>query len=175
MAKIILNRKTYLINELVFRQLRAIGKAYNVLANHASPDPAKAEALHSLIFALIGKPIKLNRISPSEWQALFNALPTLYGVDKDESVKKISASSDNWGRIYAHLSSCFGWDYDYIDNHMTLSRLKEYGDYIKDNPPVHQMVAAFLGVNSRKEDAGDALLSAMLHKAKQLNQQRAAE
>lgn len=175
MEKIVLQRKTYQVGELVFKQLRAIGAAYSVLAKASAADADKVAALDSIIIALIGKPLKLSRISAAEWQAFFSTLPKLCGLDDTDKLNKVSASKDNWGRVYAHLSACFGWDYDYIDNHMTLSRLKEYGDYIKDNPPVHQMVAAYLGVNNKAESAGEAYLAAMLHRAKQLNQQRSIQ
>lgn len=44
--------------------------------------------------------------------------------------------------------TCFNWTYEYIDHFMDIPRVKEIMDYQKRNPPLHQMVAAYLGINS---------------------------
>jgi len=55
------------------------------------------------------------------------------------------------------LATCFGWTWEYIDEHMTLPRLDAMKDYWNDNPPLHQLVAAYLGhkpVASKTDEMG---------------------
>lgn len=43
-----------------------------------------------------------------------------------------------------------GWTWDYVAESMDIPRLKKMQHYWQDNPPVHVMVAAYLGIKKRK-------------------------
>jgi len=42
--------------------------------------------------------------------------------------------------------TCFGWTWEYIEDNVDLIRLKAINDYQRENPPIHQLVAAYMGV-----------------------------
>lgn len=43
--------------------------------------------------------------------------------------------------------TCFpGWTFEYIDEHMTLPRYEAIVRYQRKHPPLHVLVASFLGV-----------------------------
>ena len=48
--------------------------------------------------------------------------------------------------MYAHVIACTGWTWDYVAEHLDLPRLKALNLYWADNPPLHRMVASFLGI-----------------------------
>lgn len=48
--------------------------------------------------------------------------------------------------IYSHLITVTGWTWEYIDMNMTLPRLYSLTQYWRDNPPLHILIGAFLGV-----------------------------
>ena len=66
--------------------------------------------------------------------------------------------------IYCHLITCFGWTWRYIDEEMTLPRLDAFTEYWKSNPPMHQMVATYLGYKSaeKKEPEKDMTLADLM-------------
>jgi hypothetical protein len=43
------------------------------------------------------------------------------------------------------LIACTGWTWEYIDNHMTIPRLSTMTRYWSQNPPVHVLVAEYMG------------------------------
>ena len=46
--------------------------------------------------------------------------------------------------------SCFpGWTWEYVDRHMTLPRLMSLQNYWGEHPPIHRMVASYLGYKPR--------------------------
>lgn len=47
----------------------------------------------------------------------------------------------------------FGWTWEYIDQNMTLPRLQSMNRYWKKFPPMHVLVAGYLGVGAFKEEA----------------------
>jgi hypothetical protein len=49
------------------------------------------------------------------------------------------------GDIYTRLATCFGWTWEYIDEFVTVPRLMEISEYWKMVPPMHEVVASFLG------------------------------
>lgn len=55
---------------------------------------------------------------------------------------------------------CTGWTWEYIDDNMTIPRLQAMSDYWQEHPPLHQLVATFLGVKSKapKEQDNASLL-----------------
>ncbi len=56
-----------------------------------------------------------------------------------------------WDGIYAHLLTCFpGWTWEYIDDHIDLPRMLALLNYQKENPPVHKLLAIFMG-GSKKQ------------------------
>lgn len=65
--------------------------------------------------------------------------------------------------IYSHLAASFGWTWDYIDKEMTLPRLYEINRYFENHPPVHILLAAFMGVKQKptmkKEEDLDAMIA----------------
>lgn len=163
-TKIKLARKSFIIPELVFKKLRLLCSAYGLLAQTDATIAQQGDALNQILFALVGKPINYQRVSEAEWQSLFLAIPGLCGLEN--SATKGNASATDWGEVYAHLSACFGWDYDYIDNHMTLSRLKEYGEYLKQNPPLHQIAAAYCGLAHKEINEEAAFFKGMAKQAR---------
>lgn len=52
--------------------------------------------------------------------------------------------------MYAHVVACTGWTWDYIAENVDLPRLKALNLYWSDNPPLHRMVASFLGIEPAK-------------------------
>lgn len=163
-TKIKLAGKMFVIPALVFKQLRLLCSAYGLLAQTDVSLAQQVDALNQILFALVGKPINFQRVSVAEWQVLFLAIPGLCGLEN--AATKGNASATDWGEVYAHLSACFGWDYDYIDNHMTLSRLKEYGEYLKQNPPLHQIAAAYCGLAHKEVNEEAAFFKGMAKQAK---------
>ncbi len=48
--------------------------------------------------------------------------------------------------------ACFpGWTYEYIDDYLTIPRVLEINAYHKKNPPIHVMIANYLGIQGPKE------------------------
>jgi hypothetical protein len=48
------------------------------------------------------------------------------------------------------LIACTGWTWEYIDNHMTVPRLSAMTRYWNQNPPVHVLVAGYIGYEAPK-------------------------
>lgn len=46
-----------------------------------------------------------------------------------------------------------GWTWDYIDDNMTIPRYLALAKYWKEWPPIHKLVAAYLGYKGKKEEA----------------------
>ena len=42
-----------------------------------------------------------------------------------------------------------GWTWEYVDDYMTLPRLNQLAKYWKENPPLHLMVAQYLGLSNK--------------------------
>lgn len=155
------------LNEPVFRVLKKILLAYNLLSSNASKSE-KLIALQTLLDCLTNRKIKLKQLKKGELETLINAIPELCHLKPAPDNK--GKLEINWGEIYIHLSvSCPGWTYDYIDNNMTLSRLEECQDYFKKFPPIHQMVAAYLGYESENKQQGNSFLAALAAQVKAAN------
>ena len=46
--------------------------------------------------------------------------------------------------------ACFpGWTWEYIDDNMTIPRLRAITEYQNSNPPTHVLVAAYMGVGTK--------------------------
>lgn len=56
----------------------------------------------------------------------------------------------DWGEIYAHLIACTGWTWDYIAENVDLLRLETLNRYWDKFPPLHVMVAAYLGLKPQE-------------------------
>ncbi|MFK7088685.1 hypothetical protein AAFM71_07695 [Chromobacterium violaceum] len=52
----------------------------------------------------------------------------------------------NWGELYAHLIACTGLPPDTITQQFDLPRLEAMNTYWRNHPPLHLMVAAYLGI-----------------------------
>lgn len=50
--------------------------------------------------------------------------------------------------MIAHVAAATGWTWDYISEHVDLPRLAALNDYWSVHPPVHVMVAAYLGIGA---------------------------
>lgn len=137
---ITLGGKIRQVPEPVFRQLRLIIPLYRQLATASAVD---SRTLIIELLAIFFEGQRLGRLANDEISAFIAAVPDLCGLTP--SSESSTSGDDDWGSVYAHLSASLGWDYDYIDNHMMMSRLKEMAPYFKRNPPTHQLVVAFLG------------------------------
>ena len=61
----------------------------------------------------------------------------------------------NWGEVFGLLVTVTGWTFDYIEESMTLPRLAELSAYWSDFPPLHLMVRAYLGIESKAKPKPD--------------------
>lgn len=57
----------------------------------------------------------------------------------------------NWGELYAHLIACTGLPWDTIGEQFDLPRLEAMNAYWRTHPPLHLMVAAYLGIGNSKD------------------------
>lgn len=164
-----LGDKSVTVKEPVFRCLKIILKAYNRLSEEAS-DMDKMAAIDAMLAAVFNGKLKLKHLSPDELSDFLAAVPKICGVDGgDDKPAKPVPVGDHWGDIYAHLSACLGWTWDYIDNNMTMSRLEAYKKYWQKNPPTHQLVASYLGYEYQDKQAGSQFLAAIAAKVKGAN------
>lgn len=62
-----------------------------------------------------------------------------------------------WGELYAHIAACTGWTWDYIAEHVDLSRLDALNRYWTQWPPLHVMAAAYLGLKPSTPDKQDSI------------------
>ena len=136
--------------------------------DHCEPSVTNNHCAHHCINALLNavthEKISVHDLKTGELEHLLNALPELCQLKSVDDKK--TGKPFNWGDIYAHLSSCYGWAYDNIDNHMTLSRLDEYEAYQRENPPTHLLVKAYLGYEYQDQKAGNAFLAAIAAQVK---------
>lgn len=159
-----INGKRTQITEPVFRQLRKIIPAYNRLCQSDTSDQEKVDSLTIMVTELTGTAV--NKISGDELTELLKLIPELCGLKPLKPGQSIQ-TADPWGELYAHLSACFGWTYDYINDHMTLSRLEEIQRYWKKHPPTHQLAAAYMGYEYQDKQASSQFLAAIAANAKQ--------
>lgn len=54
-----------------------------------------------------------------------------------------------WGDIYTKLVMVTGWTWEYIDEFVTIPRLLEMSAYWRKSPPLHELVAAFVGYGDK--------------------------
>lgn len=163
---ITLGNKQVTVQEPVFKHLKIILKAYNRLADEL-PDADKMAAIDTMLASVFDGKLKLKHLGADELSDFLAAVPKICGVDaSDGKPSNGKPSGDHWGDIYAHLSACLGWTWDYIDNNMTMSRLDDYKNYWLKNPPVHQLVAAYLGYEYQDKQAGSQFLAAIAAKVK---------
>ena len=57
--------------------------------------------------------------------------------------------------MIAHLCATFGWTWDYVEQNITAPRLLALYGYMEKNPPLHMMVAAYLGLSAEEKKTGD--------------------
>jgi hypothetical protein len=60
----------------------------------------------------------------------------------------------DWAELYSHLIACTGWTWEYIDDHMTIPRLSAMTRYWNQNPPVHVLVAGYIGYEAPEDGRG---------------------
>ena len=51
----------------------------------------------------------------------------------------------------------FGWTFEHIDEFVTLPQLKEMSEFWKRNPPVHRMVATYLGIGKARPSDNESV------------------
>lgn len=56
--------------------------------------------------------------------------------------------------IYGHVVACTGWTWDEVDR-LTLPRYRELERYWRAHPPLHLMVAAYLGIEAAEDAVWD--------------------
>ncbi|MDD5271081.1 MAG: hypothetical protein PHU14_00050 [Methylovulum sp.] len=130
------------IDEPPFFLLRKIIRIYGELA--AAPAKQQARLIRELFVVVFGRwrGRWLFWTTPSRDKAAFLvALPSQLGL---ETATGTASNPSGWGDVYAHLAATFGWEYGYIDHHLTLSALKELAAYLRNHPPTHLLVAAYL-------------------------------
>jgi hypothetical protein len=66
--------------------------------------------------------------------------------------------------LLAHIITVTGWTPDYIEENLTLPRVYALMEYWTENPPMHLMVKAYLGIKGsgktasiNNDNAGDLL------------------
>ena len=64
----------------------------------------------------------------------------------------------DWDRIIAHTCHMTGWTWDYVEEHMTMPRLKALHEEWRRHPPVPLMIAAYLGIKPQEEGTTEELL-----------------
>lgn len=60
----------------------------------------------------------------------------------------------DWGEIYAHVCACTGWTWEYIAEHLDLPRLDSLNRYWAQHPPVHMLVAQYMGIKPQPHTQG---------------------
>lgn len=153
--------KTWLMEEPVFGDLKQILKHYNALATCATT-AEQLQHLQGLLALFFGDKLPaINRISPDEWTAFLQAIPVACGLETTPVESKKSSKETDWGYLYGHLCASLAWDYDYVDRHMTMNRLKELQAYWLAHPPTHLLVAAFMGYEKQEQDSVQAFFNRM--------------
>jgi hypothetical protein len=55
--------------------------------------------------------------------------------------------------VYGRVITVTGWTYEYVRDEFDMTGLRRLFDYWGEHPPVHEMVASYLGVKSTKKKA----------------------
>jgi len=58
----------------------------------------------------------------------------------------VPAAPVDWDFIYCLIIDRTGWSWEYIDDQMDIPRLLKMNRYWRTNPPVREMVQAYLGI-----------------------------
>lgn len=147
------------IPEPPFKKLKVILAAYGKLSEHKD-----ADQIGVIYTQLTGNIVPVTKLLEGELVELMRVAPQICHLQVFEPgsrsifAGKRSDSAVDWDGIYAHLCASLGWTWDYIDNNMTLSRLEAMNEYWAENPPVHQLVAAYLGYKGSSKDSGKKFL-----------------
>jgi len=64
----------------------------------------------------------------------------------------------DWDDLFAEFSYCLGQSFEYIENNITIMQIVAYRKYWKKNPPVHLLVAAYLGYKNEEVMSGEQLI-----------------
>jgi hypothetical protein len=62
-----------------------------------------------------------------------------------------------------------GWTWEYVDECMTLPRLDSLSNYWSDHPPVHKMIAAYLGIKPKSSKPAQSDFAAFMAEAENAN------
>ncbi|MCK9622193.1 MAG: hypothetical protein M0R47_16855 [Methylobacter sp.] len=153
-GKIKLSGKTYSIVEPCFCRLKRIISLFNSLSYQGS-DTEFTRNLNLLFIELLGRKNALllrwpwNRPTVEEVEQFILEVPAICGLTQKKSnvIDDESFTSDSineWDALYALIIDRTGWDWDAIDQRMTLSRLEALKSHWKKSPPVNELVAAYL-------------------------------
>lgn len=66
----------------------------------------------------------------------------------------MSGEPVKWGWLYSHIAQCLGWTRQTIDE-LTWPEVQEHFEYWDEHPPVHLLVAGYLGYKPKKQESGD--------------------
>lgn len=162
--EIALGGKVREIGEPTFGPLMRIVAAYNKLAAPDISETDQIECCNALLAALTGGQMALGHLHDGELTALLAALPDLCGLERLRPGSP--ASPIDWDTLYLHIALSLGWDWDAIDQGMTMSRLRSLRDYQSKHPPTHLLVAAYLGYKPPAQSSMNDFLKAMAAQAR---------
>ena len=68
--------------------------------------------------------------------------------------------------MIAHVCASTGWTWDYVADNLDLPRIKHLNEYWREHPPVHILVASYMGIKPSssvaQRSAGEADALGML-------------
>ena len=53
------------------------------------------------------------------------------------------------------MVACTGWTWDYVADEVGIDQIISLNKYYEENPPLHLMVKAFLGIGGKKKPEND--------------------
>jgi hypothetical protein len=155
----VLAGKSRTLREPVFKDLKRVLYSYNALAT-ANTEQERARHFIELLTVFFGKKaVSLTHITSQEAVDFLSAIPAACGLEKTTATTKEKDTGLDF--VYSHLAACFGFSYDYVDNNMTMSRLKTYQHYWESHPPTHLLVASFLGYEKKEQDSLHSFFSGL--------------
>lgn len=57
--------------------------------------------------------------------------------------------------MIAHVCASTGWTWDYVAENLDLPRIGYLNDYWREHPPVHILVASYMGIKSSKSQQSE--------------------
>lgn len=156
---ITLRGKSWLVPEPTFGQIKQVLQLSETLNDKTISNPQKQDAFFKLLKILIKDKQLFKKglsrlfqkaISPQEMADFLTALPVLCGFEQITTAH--ATSQDPWGELYAFLAANHGYDWEQIDNTLTLSRWKTLNNYWTDYPPTNILKAAELDYKPTRQE-----------------------